>query len=122
METVPMGDLRINAPDRKIHLGKPPRRVVRLLTTDRHAVARLAAIAVAVGMRRNEIGRLNEHAARSAAWVKDTALIRRQHFDQNSHDAARRVELSALLAFGAGELLSLIHISEPTRQAEISYA
>ncbi len=56
----------------------------------------------AVGL--HELLRLHKHTAGAAARVVDAALVRRQHFDQELHDAPRRVELAALLALRAGEL------------------
>ena len=56
----------------------------------------------AVGL--DELFALDEHAAGAAAGVVDAALVRLDHLDQQPDDAARRVELAALLAFGAGEL------------------
>ena len=52
----------------------------------------------------DELDRLDEHAGRAAAGVVDPALIGLQHLDQELDDAARGVELAALLALGAREL------------------
>ena len=52
----------------------------------------------------DEFDRLDEHAAGAAAGVVDPALVGRQHLHQHVDDAARGVELAALLALGAGEL------------------
>ena len=41
---------------------------------------------------------------RAAAGVVDAALVRGEHLDEHADDAARRVELAALLALGAREL------------------
>ena len=41
---------------------------------------------------------------RAAAGIVDAALVRLDHLDQQPDDAARRVELAALLALCAGEL------------------
>ncbi len=48
--------------------------------------------------------RLHEHAAGAAGGVEDAAVERLDDLDDQADDAARRVELAALLALGAGEL------------------
>ena len=63
---------------------------------------RMSPILPAVGL--DELLALHEHAAGAAAGVVDAALVGREHLDQHADDAARRVELAALLALGAGEL------------------
>ncbi len=60
-------------------------------------VAHLAAVGF------DELLRLHEHAAGTAAGIVDAAFIGFQHFHQTAHHAARRVELAAVLALGAGE-------------------
>ncbi len=47
---------------------------------------------------------LYEHAGRAAARVVYAALVGLDHFDEELHDAARRIELAAFLALGAREL------------------
>ena len=97
VEGVAVGDLRVDAADGEVHLRQPPGGVVGLLAVDRD-VAELAAVGL------DELLALHEHAARAAARVVDAALVGREHLDQHAHDAARRVELAAALALGAGEL------------------
>ncbi len=92
-----MRDLRVDAADGQVHLGKPPGGVVRLLSVDRD-------VAEPAAMRLDEFLGADEHAARAAAGIVDAALVRREHLDQHAHHVARRIELAALLAFGAGEL------------------
>ena len=77
-------------------LREPPRRVVALLPVDGD-VADPAAVAF------DEFLGLHEHAAGAAARVVDAALVGLQHLDQHAHDRARRIELAAALALGAGE-------------------
>ena len=77
---------------------------MRLLAVDADVAPGLAAVAVAVGVRADELDRLHEHARRAAAGVVDPPVVRLEHLDQQLDDAARRVELAALLALGAGEL------------------
>ena len=64
-------------------------------------------------MRLYEAFRLNEHAARTAAWVEHATLERLDHRDQQSYDAAGRIELPAALALGDGELAEEIFIDSP---------
>ena len=75
----------------------PPGGVVRFLAVDAD-VADFAAVGF------DELFRLDEDAAGTAARVIDPALVRGQHLDQHTDHAAGRVELAALLALGAGEL------------------
>ena len=88
----------------RFHLREPPRRVIGLLTVDADVRLRPAAVPVAAGVGAHELDRLHEHPRRAAARVVDPAPVRRQHLDEHADDAARRVELAALLALGAGEL------------------
>ena len=64
----------------------------------------LAEITVAALVRADELDRLHEHAGRAAARVVDAPVVGLEHLDQELDHAARRVELAALLALGAGEL------------------
>ena len=52
----------------------------------------------------DELHRLHEHARGAAAGIVHAAAVGFEHLDQELDDAARRVELAALLAFGAREL------------------
>ena len=108
VEGVAVGDLAVNAADGEVHLGEPPGRVVRLLTVDRDvgflSLWGLAAVAVPVGMRVDELDRLHEHARGAAAGIVDATAIGLDHLDQELDHAAWRVEFAALLAFGAREL------------------
>ena len=104
VEGIAVGDLALDAADGEVHLGEPPRRVVRLLAVDGDVAARPAAVAVARGVRADELDRLDEHAGGAAAGVVDAAPVGLQHLDQELDDAARGVELASLLALGAGEL------------------
>ena len=64
----------------------------------------LAAVAVPLGVRADELHRLHEHARGAAAGVVHPAAVGLEHLDQELDHAARRVELAALLALGAREL------------------
>jgi hypothetical protein len=96
VEGVAVGDLRVDAADREVHLREAPRRVVRFLPVDRD-VADLAAV------RLDELLAADEHAAGAAARVVDAALVGREHLDEDADDAGRGVELAGALALGAGE-------------------
>ncbi len=99
-----VAEVGVDAPQGEVHLGQPPSGgVVALLAVDADV-----ADAAAVGL--NELLALHEHAARAAAGVVDAALVRGQHLDQQAHHAARRVELAALLALGAGELAEEVFV------------
>ena len=97
VEGVAVGDLGVDAADGEVHLGQAPGRVVRLLAVD-------ADVADAPGVGLDELLALDEHAAGAAARVVDAALVGGEHLDEHADDVARRVELAALLALGAGEL------------------
>jgi hypothetical protein len=92
-----LAEIALDTANGQIHLGKPPGGVIRLLTVDAD-VADLAAMLF------DELFRLYEHAAGTAARIVYSALVGSQHFDQHPDDTAGRVELAALLALGAGEL------------------
>ena len=81
VKAVAVGDLALNAPDRQVHLGQPPRSVIRLLTIDRNVREGTAAVTVARGVGLDEFHRLHEHARRAAARIIDPALVRLQHLD-----------------------------------------
>ena len=112
-----MGDLTVDAAQREVHLGEPPGRVVRLLSVD-------ADVAQPASVRRDELLGLHEHAGRAAAGVVDTALVRLDHLDQQLDHAARRVELAALLPFGAGELREevLVYAAQDVLRATLPVA
>ena len=75
---------------------QPPGCGVGLLAEDRNV-----GLLSTVGL--DEAFRLHEHARRAAAGVVDAALVGFEHLDQESHDAARRKELTPELALGLGE-------------------
>jgi hypothetical protein len=61
-------------------------------------------------MLRHEPRRLHEHAARTARRIEDAAVVGLDHLGEQADDAARRVELATLLAFGAGELAKKVFV------------
>ena len=94
-----LAEVGVDAADGEVHLRQPPGGVVGFLAVDADVADCRPPCAS------HELSRdLNEHAAGAAAGVEDAALVRREHLDQQPDDAAGRVELAALLAFGAGEL------------------
>ena len=97
VEAVAVVNVGVDAADGQVHLGQPPRGVVRLLAVDAD-VAQPAAVGL------HELLRLDEHAAGAAAGVVDAAAVGGQHLHQQPDDRGGRVELAALLALGAGEL------------------
>src|SRR5437588_9385255 len=103
MEIAPEGvgllfaEIGLDAADGEVHHGEAACGGVALLTVDGD-VAELAAV------RFDEFFRLHEHAAGTAARVVNTAFVWSEHLDEEAHDALRSVELTAFLAFGAGEL------------------
>ena len=106
VERVAMRDLRINAADGEVHLGEPPRRVVRLLAVD-------ADLADVPAVLLDEALALHEHAAGAAAGVVHATLVRCEHRDEQLDHVLGRVELPALLALGAGELRQEVLVDAP---------
>ena len=104
MEGVAVRDLAVDATDGEIHARQPPGGVVRLLAIDRDVGPGLAAIAVTVGVRTDELHRLHEHARGATAGIVHPAVVGLEHLDQELNHAARCVELAALLALSTGEL------------------
>src|SRR6184192_974759 len=96
VEGVAVRDLAVNATDGEGHTRQPPCGVVRLLAIDRDVGPGLAAIAVTVSVRADELHRLYEHARGAAAGVVHSAAVGLEHLDQELDHAARRVELAAL--------------------------
>src|SRR5260370_36237419 len=72
------------------------------------AIDRKIADAAAVAL--DDLLALYEHARRSAAGIVNAALVRLNHFHQQTDDTARRIELAALLAFRRGELAKEVFI------------
>ena len=102
MEIAPEGvgllfaEIGFDAADGEVHHGEAAGGGVALLTVDAD-VAEPAAVGF------DEFFRLHEHAAGTAAGIVNAAFVGSEHLDEETHDALRRVELAAFLAFGAGE-------------------
>ena len=99
-----VGDLPADPANGQVHPREPPRRVVRLLAVDRDIAAPVPTVAVAAGVGANELDRLHEHARGAAARIVDPPPVGFQHLDEQLDDAARGVELAALLPLGTREL------------------
>src|ERR1700716_2873175 len=99
MEAVrPFGTkVRLNAPDRQIHLGQTPCGRVTLLSKNRNVVAPPV-------VRRDEALGLHEHPARAAAGIVDPSSKGLQHFNQQTNDWASCIELAGALPLSDGEL------------------
>ena len=117
VEAVAVCDLAGDPADRQVHVAQPPRRVVRLLPVDRDRI-RVSVVLL------DELLALDEHAARSAAGVKDAPAVRSEHLHEETHYVRRRVELSALLPLRARELREkvLIHAPEYVLRATLGIA
>jgi hypothetical protein len=96
-ERIALLDTAVDPVEGEIHLAPPPGRVVELLAVDADVTD-----TPAVGF--DELLGLDKHAAGAAARVVEPPLVWAEHFHKEFHDAARCVELSALLSFGAREL------------------
>ena len=57
----------------------------------------------------------HKHPAGTAARIVNASLVGREHFHQHTHDAGRRVELSAALALCAGEARKEVLVDPPER-------
>ena len=86
----------LDAAQCEVHHGEAARGRIAFLPVNTD-VAELSA------MRFDKLLGLHEHAAGAASRVVDAAFVRCEHFDEAAHDAARRIELAAVLAFGAGK-------------------
>src|SRR5256886_8164161 len=82
--------------DGEVHHGEAARGGVALLTVDAD-VAELAAVGF------DEFFRLHKHAAGTAAGIVDAAFVGSEYLDKKAHNALRRIELAAFLAFSAGK-------------------
>ena len=90
-------EVGFDAADGEVHDGEAAGGGVGLLAEDGDI-----ADAAAVGF--DELFRLDEHAAGAAAGVVDAAFVGGEHLYEEADDAVGRIELAAVLAFGAGEL------------------
>src|SRR5213594_3872841 len=79
----------------------------------------MASVANLPAMGLDEFLAAHEHAARAATGIVDAPLVGSQHLDQHTYYSGRRVELAALLAFGARELGEkvLVHVAEHVLRA-----
>jgi hypothetical protein len=89
-------EVGFDAAQGEIHHGETAGGGIAFLSVNGN-VAELAAVGF------DEFLRLHEHAAGTAGGVVNASFVGREHFDEQPHDATGRVELPAVLAFGAGE-------------------
>jgi hypothetical protein len=61
----------------------------------------------------DEVGGLDEHAARPAGGIEDGAAVGLDDLDHEADDGARGEELAPALAFGEGELAEEIFVNLP---------
>ncbi len=84
------------AADGKVHFCQPPGCLVAFLPVNGYIVD----FALVLG---HKFFRLHKHAAGTAAGVEYAAFIGLKHFHKKFNNTARRIELSALFAFGESE-------------------
>jgi len=106
-EGVALLNAAVDPADGQVHLGEPPSGVVELLAVD-------ADITDPPAVGTDELLGLYKHAGGAAARVVDPPSVGSEHLHQELDDAARRVELTALLSLGARELSEevLVHPAE----------
>ena len=66
-----------------------------------------------LSVRLDEVGRLDEHAARSASRIEHGAAVGLDDLDHEADDRARSEELTPALAFGKGELAEEVFVNLP---------
>ena len=93
----------LDATDSKIHLCHLPCGRVGVLSEHGY-VTQITAVIF------DELCALNEHAARSAARVIHTAIVRLQHFDQCANHAGGGIEFASQPAFLLGKLGEAIFV------------
>src|SRR5690606_24853322 len=102
----------------KVHFAKPPCCLVAFLTIDRNNTLEKfvnfsCSSVIVISVRFNKFFTLNEHTATAAAWVKNSALVRFEHFNKQLYYGTRRIELSAFFTLGKGKLSKKILIYLP---------
>ena len=80
---VALADLAREPVDGEVHLRQPHRLARLLLAVDRELLARRPAVAL------DEVGGVDEHAARAAGRVEDPAVERLDDLDDQPHDRRR---------------------------------
>ncbi len=65
----------------------------------------------------DELGTLNEHAARSTRRVVDASVVRLDDLDDQLDQRGRREELTTPLSFGAGEVAEEVFVNLAERVA-----
>ena len=99
-------EVGLNAANGQIHYGQASGGGIALL-----AVNGNVADAPAMGF--HKFLRLHEHATGTTAGIVNAALVRREHPDQETDDTIGRIELTAVLALGAGEHGEEVFVDPP---------
>lgn len=99
-------EVRLDPANREVHLRQTPRRRVRLLPVNADVPDPPAVLL-------DEPLRLHEHPARPTTRIVNPPLVRREHLDEQSNHAARRIELPALLPLRQRELAEKILVHPP---------
>ena len=104
---VALTDIAGETVERQVHLGQRNRDFLLLLAVDRQPGRRR------VGMAPDELGALDEHAARSAGRIEHAPLEGLEDLDDQPHDRVRREELTAESSLGLGEVGEEIFVDQP---------
>ena len=104
-------DVAGQAVQREVHLGERDGALLLLHAVD----GQLAGGGLVVPI--DELGALDEHAARSARGVVDPAVERFDDLDDQPDDRVRREELAAEAALARGEVGEEVLVDQPERVA-----
>ena len=110
---VARAQIGINTTNGQIHRSHLPSGGIALLPENRQVID-------VACMPANELGRLHEHATRTAARVIHATMIRLDDFHQRAHDAGRRIEFTGILTFRLGELSQAILVGTPQDIARVA--
>ena len=108
---VGQADVAREAVEGEVHLGQRDRDFLLLLAVD----GQLAGGRLVVAL--DELGALDEHAARPAGRVVDPAVERLDDLDDQPDDRVRREELAAEPALARGEVGEEVLVDQPERVA-----
>ena len=101
------GDFAVQPVDGEVHLGDADRRRVFLLAVEDDLLCRVLAFVL------DEVAGLHEHAARSAGWIEDDAVIRLDDVDDELHERRRSEELAVVVGLLDGELGEKVFVDAP---------
>ena len=102
---VPLPDVAGKGVDGEVHQAQMPGFVHPLLAVDRNLYAGIVLVSL------DEVGTLDEHAARTARRVEDASVVRLDDFDDQLDQRGGREELAALLALGTGEVAEEVFVN-----------